>query len=137
MRENCPFPAAAPDALPGTAPTVSTASEAARAGHTPANLPRFSHRQATVDAAWRQARAWIGVAYPGPLDTALDTLQARFPALAENVEHLRWVAEQEGVHYEAEPAATPELFQAALSQWEAACLDGLAALAHAKENAHA
>jgi hypothetical protein len=98
------------------------------------NLP-FPHRAAYVATAWRQAQAWLGVAYPGPLDTALDTLRAQFPALAENVERLRQVAEAEATHYEAEPAATPELFTAALAQWERVVLDGLAALEHAQPEA--
>jgi hypothetical protein len=59
-------------------------------------------------------------------------LRAQFPALAENVEHLRRVAEAEATQFEAKPAATPELFQVTLAQWEAAVLDGLAALNHAQ-----
>jgi hypothetical protein len=121
-----PFPAAVAETLPGTVPTVSTPAPRGVAGHTAAILP---HRAAYVATAWRQARAWIGVAYPPDLDSALTELRAKFPALAANVEHLRRVAEAEAAHFEAEPAATPELFQAALRQWEAATLDGLAALA--------
>jgi hypothetical protein len=88
-----------------------------------------------VDAAWRSAKSWISLAYPGPLDIALGTLRAQFPALAENITRLEHVAEQEALHFEAEPAATPELFQVALAQWQAACLDGLQALAHAQVEA--
>jgi len=88
------------------------------------------HRQATVDAAWRQARAWLRLAYPTvDLDTLPAQLEARFPALAENVQHLRETAEAEAIHFEAEPAATPELFQVAMSAWERATLDACAALA--------
>jgi hypothetical protein len=85
-----------------------------------------------VDAAWRSAHAWISLAHTGDLDRALVELKAQFPALAENIDHLRQIAEAEAAHYEAEPAATSELFQAALAQWEAAVLDGLAALNRAQ-----
>ena len=136
MRENLPFPATVAEALPGPAPTVSSPARRGVAGHSAAILP---HRRAYVLTAWRQVRAWIGVSLPGPLDIALDTLRAQFPALAENIARLEHVAQQEALHFEAEPAATPELFQAALRQWEAAVLDGLAALNHARprEASHA
>jgi hypothetical protein len=100
-----------------------------------ANLPRFSHRRATVDAAWRQARSWIGVAFPRALDSALTEMRAAFPALAENIDHLRETAEAGALHYQCEPGAGPDAFQAALRAWEAATLDGLAALASARPEA--
>jgi alanyl-tRNA synthetase len=73
---------------------------------------------------------WVGVAFPTDLDAALTELKAAYPALAENVERLRQVAEAEATHYEAEPAATPELFTAALASWERATMDGLQALSY-------
>jgi hypothetical protein len=90
------------------------------------------HRQAHVAAQWRAARAWLKLAYPRGVQAQP---QARFPELAENVAHLRWVADQEGAHYECEPGAGPDAFQNALRAWEAAMLDALAALAH--EASHA
>ena len=92
----------------------------------------YPHRAAYVATAWRSARVWVGVAFPTDLDAALTELKAAYPALAENVERLRRVAEAEATHYEAAPAATPELFTAALAAWERACMDGLAALDSAR-----
>jgi len=129
MRENLPFAAAVPDALPAAVPTARAATVAAPGGCTAAILP---HRAAYVATAWRSARVWVGVAFPTDLDAALTELKAAYPALAENVERLRRVAEAEATHYEAEPAATPELFTAALAAWERACMDGLAALDSAR-----
>jgi len=126
MRENCPFPATQAETLPAAAPTVSPATAAARGGQSAAKYP---HRRVFVDASWRSARAWIERAYPSGLDAARPELMAKFPELVANVDHLRETAEAEAAHYEAEPAATPELFQAALRQWEAAVLDACAALA--------
>ena len=135
MRENLPFAATQADTLPAPAPTVSSPAQRGVAGHSVAKYP---HRAAYVATAWRSARSWIGVAYPGPPDIALDTLRAQFPALAENVARLEHVAQQEALHFESEPGAGPDAFTAALRAWERACLDGLAALEHAQpEAAHA
>jgi hypothetical protein len=98
------------------------------------NLP-FPHRAAYVATAWRQAQAWLGVAYPGPLDTALVELAAKFPELAENIARLEHVAQQEALHFESEPGAGPDAFAAALREWERAVLDALAALDHAQPEA--
>jgi hypothetical protein len=83
-----------------------------------------------VDAAWRSARSWLGVAYPGPLDAARPELVAAFPELVANVDALELAAQQEASTYQNEPNATPGAFQAALRAWERAVLDALAALEH-------
>jgi len=99
------------------------------AGHSAAILP---HRAAYVATAWRSARSWIGVAYPGPLDAALDTLRAQFPALAENIARLALVAEGEASVYENTANVDCSAFQAHLARWERAFMDGLQALAYAQ-----
>jgi hypothetical protein len=90
------------------------------------------HRAAYVATAWRSARSWIGVAHPVDLDAALTELKAAYPALAENIARLALVAQVEASTYENEPNASPSAFQAALARWQAAALDGLAALNHAQ-----
>ena len=127
MRENLPFAAAVPDALPAAVPTARAATVAAPGGCTAAILP---HRAAYVAPAWRSARVWVGVAFPTDLDAALTELKAAYPALAENIARLEHVAQQEASTYQNEPNATPGAFQAALRAWERAVLDALAALEH-------
>ena len=134
MRENTPFPATVAEALPGPVSTVTPGMAAARGGQTAAVLP---HRRANVEAQWRQARAWISLAYPRTnLDTAAAELGRRFPALAENIARLKQIADAEATHFEAEPGAGPDAFQAAVKAWEAGVLDGLAALATTKGEHH-
>jgi hypothetical protein len=130
-----PFPATQADTLPGTAPTVSPASEAGGLAHT---RPKFPHRRVFVLASWQSANAWIEAAYPGGLDTARTELTAAFPELVANIDHLERAAEREATAYENTPAATPDAFSKALRAWEAAVLDALAALnhAHPREASH-
>jgi hypothetical protein len=136
MPENLPSSVSQNGPLSSQAP-LSAARTTTAAGDACQSAAKYPHRAAHVATAWRQARAWIGVAYPRDLDSARAELRAKFPALAANVEHLRETAEAEALHYQCEPAATPELFQAALRVWEAAVLDALAGLATTKGGAHA
>jgi hypothetical protein len=59
-------------------------------------------------------------------------LRAQFPELAENIDALELVAQRKASAYLDEPNASPSAFQAALARWQAAALDGLAALNHAQ-----
>ena len=118
--------------LPGTAPTVSTTSQGRGDGHSAAKFP---HRRVFVLASWRAAHAWIETAYPGGLDAARPDLTAKVPELVANINRLEQAAESEATTYENEPAASPDAFQAALGKWEAATLDGLAALDSARSSA--
>jgi hypothetical protein len=93
---------------------------------------KYHHRRVIVDASWRAARAWISAAHPTGLDAARPELVVKFPALAENIDALELVAQRKASTYENEPNATPSAFQAHLARWEAAALDGLAALNHAQ-----
>jgi hypothetical protein len=132
MREDPPIPATQAEALLGTAPPVSLASEAGSLAHT---RPKFPHRRALTEASWRAAHAWIETAYPGGLDAARPELTAKFPELAQNCDRLEQAAQQAASMFESEPTATPDAFQAALRAWEAATLDGLAALDNARSSA--
>ena len=128
MRENLPVSPSQGDALSGVRSSLSTVTKAADMGSSRANPPRYSHRRVTTAAAWRQARAWLDLAYPGRVATLSADLQAMDAALAENLARLQWVAEQEAIHFESEPGAGPDAFQMALRSWEQAALDGLGAL---------
>ena len=132
MRENLPFPATVAETLPGTAPTVSPGTVAAPGGRTAAKYP---HRRVFVLASWRSAYAWIEAAYPAGLDAARAELTAAFPELAANIDRLEQAAQQAASTFENEATATLDAFQAALSAWERAVLDGLAALDSARSSA--
>ncbi|MGB8294734.1 MAG: hypothetical protein WCG85_04840, partial [Polyangia bacterium] len=66
----------------------STAHAATATGGACHSVAIFPHRAAHVATAWRQARVWIGVAFPTiALDAALVELATAYPELAANVEH--------------------------------------------------
>ena len=98
----------------------------------PTSTPKYPHRLAIVESSWRAARAWISLAYPSGLDAARPELTAKFPELVANIARLALVAQRKASAYLDEPNASPSAFQAALARWQAAALDGLAALNHAQ-----
>jgi hypothetical protein len=59
----------------------------------------------------------------------MNEVKATYPDLHEHVSRLKQIADAEGIHYEAEPGAGSDAFQAAVKAWEAGVLDALAALA--------
>ena len=99
--------------------------------------PKFPHRHHDTEATWRAARSWLTLAFPAGLDVARVELQARFPDLAQNIARLELAAEREATTFENTADATMQPFLGALGAWERSVLDALAALAHAKESAHA
>ncbi|MGB8298799.1 MAG: hypothetical protein WCG85_25505 [Polyangia bacterium] len=126
---NVPSCASEALALPAGSPSESTAIE----GRCPAHsAPKFPHRRVFVLASWRSAHAWIEHAYPSGLDAARPDLTAKFPELVANIDHLEQAAEREATTFENVATASPDAFTAALRKWEAATLDGLAALNHAQ-----
>ncbi|MGB8293884.1 MAG: hypothetical protein WCG85_00505 [Polyangia bacterium] len=109
-----------------------TASDGGR--HNRAGAFRTPHRRAYILTCYQAAHERLEATYPSGTDNARAELASMFPELAANCDHLEQAAQREATAYENEATASPDAFTAALRKWEAATLDGLAALDNARSS---